>query len=266
MGLSNSSLLKLCYNNNTEAALKLIKSRPKLAGYVGCGNYTPLIMACKYESPKLAIALLDVDMVAYSKPGHVDLFDNTALMYACHNKMIDVVLALLATGLSKPDNVNKYGETALIVACSVNHPIIALTLIATGLSKPEQVPDSGDTALIHACKNNMSEIALALIAIEQSKLDAIDYNNNTPLILACMMNMSEVALALIATGLSKPNHINRMNLSAFDYIYKNDMHDVIFEMIKRNIITFNDLMKYRPDLVSEEVNWLHPIDVNEISI
>lgn len=51
---------------------------------------------------------------------HVTKKGNTALMWACYNKMEGVALKLIETGHSKPEQVNRRGNTALIWACQNN--------------------------------------------------------------------------------------------------------------------------------------------------
>ena len=77
-----------------------------------------------------------------------------------------MALRLIRTGCSKPDQVNRYGNTALTWACSQRMSEVALRLIRTGCSKPDQVNRYGDTALTLACGKEMTYVALRLKEIE----------------------------------------------------------------------------------------------------
>jgi len=138
----------------------------------------------------------------------VDEHDNTALIWACQNKMTDVALELIKTGFSKPEHINNNHKTALIIAC----------------------------------ENNMTDVALELIKIDNFRQEYYNCHGNTLLILTCENKMTDVALELIKTGYSKPEY---HDYKALKCAYKNKMTNVFKElmdiMMIESILTIEDL-------------------------
>jgi hypothetical protein len=94
------------------------------------------------------------------KLDQVNIYDNTALIYACGRKMTKVALELLKyPDKCKLDQVNKKKNTALILACYKNIEEVALELLKYNeMCAITHVNDYGNTALFYAQKNNMKDV------------------------------------------------------------------------------------------------------------
>jgi len=95
--------------------------------YYETDNYeTALIYACKNKLSHIAIELIKIK---YSNPGQIDEYNNTALIYACQNQLSDVALELIKTNNSNPKHENNVKETAFTLACKKKLLDVVLELI-----------------------------------------------------------------------------------------------------------------------------------------
>lgn len=185
-----------------------------------------LLEYCRYGDTYNAMRLIENPL---TNIGYVHCLNGTALFWACVNKMTEVAYALSTIGDCNQDYV---------VANS--------------------------TALLESCRNRMPDVALALIATNNSNPGYVDVYGNTALLLACRKRMNAVALALIATGQSNPMHI-KFDDTAFQTACRNDMFDVVAELIKIDSDNLNELAKIKPE-------WCYNffktpiVDVTEIEI
>lgn len=147
-------------------------------------------------------------------PSHINTYNETALIFACKNKMNNVALALIKTGKSNPSYINIYNKTALIIACENKMNDIALELIKTGESNPSYVNRNKCTALTFACKNNMNNIALELIKLENPFYSYTEEYNNSKQV-------------------DKSNYLMfNPNYNLFVYAYKNKMNNILLSLFR----------------------------------
>lgn len=246
-------LYRSCVESNSIEALKYINYYETEVNYVDPETgRTPLIAACLYKLPEVAMALINDASVDLEV---VDKFSMTALKAASlgnPKKMKDVIRHLIsftpetvgdATELSdeikeKYPSQQQFGfDTALLnlVSNASMYPTavtLALELIATGKSNPNHIDSrtrtyyakdnhntiiyepTSWTALILACRECQTEIALALIATGESTPDHINSVGDTALIWACRNRLSEVVDALCNTDNYNPEQVNSQGETA----------------------------------------------------
>jgi Leucine-rich repeat (LRR) protein len=98
------------------------------------------------------------------------------LIWACSRR--NVVHALEFINAAAPICVDKNGDTALIWACANKMPEVALKLVARDLLLGH-VDREGNTALIWACVHNMREVIDALMSTDKAKVDHVNRRKQT---------------------------------------------------------------------------------------
>jgi ankyrin repeat protein len=231
-------------------------------------NNTMLTWACKTKKAEDNIILLLTFFKELCKPECISKCGNTALIWACNNKMENVALKLIDEfgELCKPDCITVNGNTALMLACSNKMENVALKLINEfgelckpnkinyvdeigELCKPDCINKNGNTALILACGNKMENVALKLIDKfgELCEPECISKKYNmTALSWACMNTMENVALKLINEfgELCKPDCISEYGNTALIWACTNNMENVALKLINE----FGELCK--PDCIN----------------
>ena len=82
----------------------------------------------------VATKLIETGM---ANAGHVSEHDNTALIFACSNKMDKVATALIETGMANADHVDKTGFTALWYAYESGMHQVAKELVLNNVYDPK---------------------------------------------------------------------------------------------------------------------------------
>jgi len=163
----------------------------------------------------------------------------TPLMLACKYRMPELAMEMIRMGGSHPEKVSSKGETALMIACQTGLNEIAIALIESGKSNPGQINHiNNNTALIIACENGMEDVAIALIQTGQSKPGYVGNNGFTALMTACYFQMEKVALAIIRTKEANVDNMNEDGKTAYILASENELTEVV-QLIQKKDITFN---------------------------
>ena len=90
-----------------------------------------------------------------------------SLIDASTNGQTEIVRLLLETGESKPGHVNEYGRTALIYGSSNGYTEIVRLLLETGESNAGHTDKDGRTALIYTSSKEIRKIVLKFLVLEK---------------------------------------------------------------------------------------------------
>jgi len=191
-----SDLIDACCNNNTKLAKTLItcKSSMKINLDFQRNNRSALIWVGRYNNTELCKMLIE-------NGANLDLqdpFGQTALMYACYNKNVNMARILITYKKYKGTNLDiqdKDGKTALMLACYNDNTKIINILINKKANLDLQDND-GRTALEMVCCWNVTKIAIKLIN-SGANLNLQDNDGYTALMCACKYDNTEIVSYLI---------------------------------------------------------------------
>lgn len=184
----------LIYGLETEKIIKYLSD-------VNSNGDTPLLLACKKNMESLANLICSDVFIEqcinenYTYLDNVNSENETALMWACFYKFVNVVDMLIKNNLSYVDIVNNYGNTSLIICCSNAMSDQAITLLNTNLSKPEHVNNNGKTALMWACCNDLIEVVEKMLNYN-CNINHI-YNNSSALTISFKFKYYEISKILL---------------------------------------------------------------------
>lgn len=226
------SLFQLIMDRRSDEAIEVVKS----------GNYNPisrdgndntyLMLACQNEMIDVALELIDRDN---SNPEAINYSGDTALTIACKKGLIEVALSLIQTGESCPECKNDDGETALLLAVKNPDPtidVLVVELLNTGKSLPHTKDMDGYSALSNAISNGNIHSAIEILKYDPTTANSVNNEGETPLIIATDVNIPEVASLLIKTGKSHPEYIDDNYNTALMIACRNRMIKVALDIIK----------------------------------
>ena len=96
-------------------------------------------------------------------PSYVDIYGDTALLWACHWGSEEVALELIRTGKSNISHIRTYKkQTALILACQNKMANVAKLIIENDKSTINHTDEFGNTAYTWAEYNGLVEVALMI--------------------------------------------------------------------------------------------------------
>ena len=175
-------------------------------------------------------------------PNETNKKGESLLMYAITIYALDVITALIESGLSKPDFIMKTTrETALIYAC-VNGRMLensAYEIINTGQSLPDHQDAYGRTALMYASQNGLANIVNELIETGNAGPELVDRHGFTALMFAVSgTRYADYSLmitnVLIATGHSNPGTIGINGETALELACMNWLDECALAIVKTN--------------------------------
>ena len=177
-------------------------------------------------------------------PEYTDGAGNTALMWACINRLTKLALRIIRVYKEKCKlwKINRKGYTALMLACKYKLTKVALQLIKFGIGcNPYHISNNGFIALFIACINRKSIIANAIIKAFPDQADYTDKIGNTALILACKYNLKSTAMLLLDTHpRCKIDQRNIFDMSALHWAYISGMSTVASRINKLYISTVQE--------------------------
>lgn len=194
----------MCYDMPVMTPEKKIEKEKYIIDCIRKGDYgylkndILLLIACKYKYNNIAIALIESDypyvntFIKYYNPYYPNSM--TPLMMACHNGLLDVVLAFIN---SHKVDIGKGAvtdnKTALMYACCAGHADVALELIKTGSSNINAVTKNDkNTALIYACVKKLVNVAKAIINTGEVNLYHKNAKGHDALYYAKQSNLTEL--------------------------------------------------------------------------
>ena len=138
---------------------------------------------------------------------------STALLWASHNRSLEVVRSLIAAG-ADPNRANLYGISPLLEACRQGNAAIALVLLSAG-ANPSQPGPEGETPLMAASASGNLEIVQKLMAIGVEVNAKESVQDQNALMWASEAGHIEVVRALLAAGadsnaIARPNSLPRV--------------------------------------------------------
>ena len=193
--------------------------------------------------------MADIEPYKSTKPAQkLDNDGNNGLMVLINSKMESDAESLIY-GLQS-DVVydylfhrNKYGDTPLLLACQNKMYNLALLIcsdsfveysVANVDKNLDDINAEHNTALIWACLNDMPKIADILIENKLSPFCVINSFGETPLITCCRMAMNKQAIAILKNNDCLPSHIDSDNITALLWACKNNLIDVVKELLKHD--------------------------------
>ena len=192
-------------------------------------NKTPLMHACANKDALMAIELIDKEKSNADYLEQQDDQNNTALIYACMNKLENVAINLLITGHAKPTHVNSAKETAFIIGCKYDLHQVMTLLIARKEVDFNMIDQYGQTPLLYAlnskygCNDKIEEqCLLTLIEVSYNTFTKYDFNHNTVLMAALLKSCPRYANKVVEIAIKHkvsvdPSHINIRGYTAFLY-------------------------------------------------
>ena len=256
MGNKFSEFHDMCFFKNINGCLDFINKHNIKCGdiveYDNCNGHsieTYLTFVCKYNSPTLALKLMEgVEIINddYNNE-EIDYF-----MYTLKNRketsvheksiLLDKEEYKKLFDINKKFNLNYKSSnegTALLYACqnvsSEKYNImndVAIKLIKSGNLNYGQLWNY-ITLLMYACIKGAEQVALELIKTGKSNPGYSHNNEPNALVLACKSGLIKVSHELLKIDEFTANTVLNNNIStALIYACKNNMTTVIFEIIK----------------------------------
>lgn len=238
-----SKIFKLIENRKTDDCLKFIAKGKFKPDIKDSRLNTPLIAACNCNLPTVAMTILrkydNFSQTEKFKPTQVNMYGQTALMYASKNGMTNVVLELIkSTSVDYIDRVDDSGNNALMTACSFKHTNIAMTLIEH-MNTFFNFNKLGITTMHIASRNKMPDI-ISLITQKTAEIPNLtpyinhtDRHGDTALNLACFYNDLDTVVNLLQAG-AKANIVNIIGLSPLILATQKGNLDIVLELLETN--------------------------------
>jgi len=223
------SFIRMAHKNQLKTTVEKIVTS---VTFGGDGNL--LTFACRHEMEDFSLYLLRMSI----PDEQVDINKNTALIWACINKMEKASLLIIELGQSNVNHIGVYGDTALIHACQNKLNLVAKRLLQI---KDINVSVSGryqNTAFYWACANGPEDIALKIIALDNSVVEHAGCLKNTTLIEACGSRMSNVAMIILRTKCSRLDYQGKRDKSALTWACKNKLNEVALYIISELVASY----------------------------
>ncbi len=226
---SNCLMLSI-FNNMKNLSLKIIKTGKVNFTEEDNANHTVFTYACQESEKEIALELLKYDTIDIN---HKIDDKSTPLILCCDRKSIkDVALELLKRENIDVSVINDKKETALLVASREGLEDIAIEILKKKDSKPNHLDDQNKTILYWATYNNLYNLSYELLNNYDCLPYLIESNiNDQALIHACKNNMDDIALMILKDERVEWWESNKKNISIFDYIFKQNMNEVIIRII-----------------------------------
>ena len=130
-------------------------------------KYDVLAKECRSRNNKKALEIIASGN--YDK-SFISGTNRTALIYACSNKMTDVVIELLNTDDPMINQVDYSGETALLLCCKRSMNNSALKILETNKLNYNfmRLNYENTSALFWACEHEMIEVASKILKLEDN--------------------------------------------------------------------------------------------------
>lgn len=117
----------------------------------------------------------------------------TAILYACKNKMKDVVSILLTMDCNSGSMEFKYKmESTLTLASRNNWTDIAVKILELKTCNPGHIDWCKETPLTRACRNKSNVLVHALLATDDCNVGHVCEYGKTALMIACENGMVSV--------------------------------------------------------------------------
>jgi ankyrin repeat protein len=252
----SNALMYAIKSKMNDIALEILKRDKYTIKEIDKLSNTPLIYACKYGLSTVANKIIEA--MGYPsiewRIDHINTYNNSALMYACLNKM-DKIVDILIDKTKTSHLVNSSFECSpLITLIKNNKTELSQKILIKYQNMPNIVDPEGFTILHHACVNNNTTLALNILRKDFSNIRLIkDSYGLLPIRYAFHNKMKRVISYYLRDfeNLSIEHNVGGNNLLFLAYNY--DLYDILLTIFKKQPLLLHILDEFTKDSILNKI-------------